>query len=471
MNENMTLVKQDVKLPWLRLALSFIFIFNPNISVIDPLPDFIGYILIVLSLSKFSMLCATLAEAKKAFEKMIIVDGAKLLALIWIFGLDTTASRSSSMLMASFSISALEVMFGLPAFLKLFAGISELGNYHPNTTIHATPRTTARSSYTESLRSFTLFFVVFKAAMTLLPELAELGNSSYSQVEPLFDIYRYIGIMRFLSAVPVLFVGVIWLVRVIKYFRRLAADSELNDSMCEKYRREISPKEGTFVIRYVKIGSWLLTAAAVLTLDFTLEGVNIMSDAAVAVFLALAMLFFSKAVSMNTRPTYISAVCYAILSIGTDVLSILFDELYSYGMLDTNSRAMALYICMLAVQLIKSVSFVVMLSLAITQIKKLVRTHTGYVLGFEAKNDKEQKQIDGMQEELSRSFTHILDVSVIYVIADIALSLYGIFYAFMRRNVGFLGVVDFAAGILFIAMTVRALGDLRFSVQTKYMLE
>ena len=50
---------------WLIPALCFLF--NPNIAVIDVLPDFIGYIFLCLALSEIADLNDDLAEAKTAF--------------------------------------------------------------------------------------------------------------------------------------------------------------------------------------------------------------------------------------------------------------------------------------------------------------------------------------------------------------------------------------------------------------------
>ena len=72
---------RTAKIPWGLMALAFVFLFNPNISVLDVLPDFFGYIILSLALLKVSMLCEGLAEARRAFERLILVDGAKILAM------------------------------------------------------------------------------------------------------------------------------------------------------------------------------------------------------------------------------------------------------------------------------------------------------------------------------------------------------------------------------------------------------
>ena len=86
--------KREAQIPWIAFSVAFLFIFNPNISIVDLLPDFFGYIILSVSLVKLSMISEGLVEARKAFERMIIIDGAKLLALIWVFGIDVSSARS-----------------------------------------------------------------------------------------------------------------------------------------------------------------------------------------------------------------------------------------------------------------------------------------------------------------------------------------------------------------------------------------
>ena len=78
-------MKKQSKIQFLPIGLSLIFLFNPNIAVIDVLPDFIGYILISLALIKLSDINETIAEAASLFNKMILIDAAKIFAIVWIF--------------------------------------------------------------------------------------------------------------------------------------------------------------------------------------------------------------------------------------------------------------------------------------------------------------------------------------------------------------------------------------------------
>ena len=67
------------QIPWGLFIIAGVFLFNPNIAIFDFLPDFIGYIILSIALTKLAMLDDNLYEAKRAFDRMIIVDIGKIL--------------------------------------------------------------------------------------------------------------------------------------------------------------------------------------------------------------------------------------------------------------------------------------------------------------------------------------------------------------------------------------------------------
>ena len=236
----------SMKKIWVLLAIGFAFTFNPNVAIIDPLPDIIGYAIISFALGRLAMINQTLEEAKRAFEKMMLVDGARLLAIIWIFGMEALSERNTSMLVWCFAFAVLEGIFLIPAYIKLFKGISELGDFYSGTAIHEKAKR-GRLSHTEKIRNFAIAFVCLKAIMNVLPELSVLSDSSNVEAVYVSSLYRYIGVLRGFCFIPVLAVGIVWLVREIKYFKRLRCDVELNASLEKAYAAKEEKQKGLFV--------------------------------------------------------------------------------------------------------------------------------------------------------------------------------------------------------------------------------
>ena len=81
---------------WGMIAVGLLFLFNPNINIIDVLPDFIGYIFLCLGGAKLTDLNESIDRALSAFRKMILIDAGKWLALMWVFGMSVTSERNSS---------------------------------------------------------------------------------------------------------------------------------------------------------------------------------------------------------------------------------------------------------------------------------------------------------------------------------------------------------------------------------------
>lgn len=473
MNGNDRLERKQARaarIPWGAIALSFVFLFNPNVSIIDPLPDFIGHIILSLSLVKLSLVCDGLTDARRAFERMILIDGAKLLALLWVFGIEATSERNSSLMLWSFVFGFLEIAFLAPAFVKLFNGLTELGNFHKNTAIHGSNKPGGHS-YTDKLKKLSVFMVVFKAVMAFLPELADLSNSSYDETSVFINIYRYIGIMRALCFVPALAVGTVWLVKALRYVSRIRADKVFCRSVEDTYREKILPKDGIFTVRNVKAATWFLVAAAVLTIDFELDGVNIFPDILVLVFLALSFVYFRKATKLSVKLPAIMMGLYGISTVFADAADMYYHNNYTYSAMERSSEAFKHYLVYVGAVALKGILFVGLLAVVFLRVRKIIDEHTGYVRGKEIHSEGEQARILEIHNELGKNFIRALDAAIIYVISDILCSFYGLFYAFANRNMGWFSVVNIACAILFIGMTVRAVSELREAVQTKYMLE
>ena len=103
--ENIKNKERDMKtvekkqMSWGLFIIAFVFLFNPNIAIIDPLPDFLGYIILSVALTKLAMINEHLYDAKRAFDRMIIVDIGKIIAILWVFGMDAVSERNTSMLL------------------------------------------------------------------------------------------------------------------------------------------------------------------------------------------------------------------------------------------------------------------------------------------------------------------------------------------------------------------------------------
>ena len=140
------------------------------------LPDFLGYILLCLGLSRVAPLNDSIDGALSIFKKMILIDAGKWLALLWVFGIATPGEQTSSLMLWAFVFATAEVICLIPAYYKLFDGINQLGYFYDNSSIFV-QGSGKKKNATDRIRRLTVVFVTMKAVLSFLPELADMTNN------------------------------------------------------------------------------------------------------------------------------------------------------------------------------------------------------------------------------------------------------------------------------------------------------
>ena len=200
------------------LALAFVFLFNPNLNIVDILPDFIGYALLCIFLSKLSDMNEDIAVATKGFLRAFFVDVAKLASIFLVFGNQNPQEQNTLLLLLSFVFAVLELLILFPAYKALFNGFITLGYKFPNTAVLGKVSANAKANHTERARLFTFIFLIVKTAMYTLPEFAVLSTHSYDEFAATLYIYDYVGLLRAFAIIVCLVVGIIWFVHIRAYF-------------------------------------------------------------------------------------------------------------------------------------------------------------------------------------------------------------------------------------------------------------
>ncbi len=468
---------KKIRLGWMACAVAGIFLFEPNINIVDVIPDFFGYLILAFGLGKLADLNESVYEARAGFEKMIGISAGKFLVLFWTFGLTVPSERSSSLMLWSFVFCVLELIFVLPAVIKLFKGIMELGTYYDNTSVlgYSTFQQKKKrgKNYTEKLRSLTVGFVILKSLLSFLPELADMSNLSYDESSGMVNLYRYIGIMRILAFVPVLIVGTIWLIRLIRYCMRVKRDIAFQNQIETAYCEKILPRRGLFITRGVKASSIVLGAAAVLSFDFRLGDVSFFSDSQLssinlipdflsAILFLIFLFMIRRWISKVHKATYFSAIGYLVFSVVSFVEEIRFFGKYDYFSVVRSEGAASEFTVMLILEGLKICFFMAtVISIGVIE-SRVIEEHTGYVVTKEINENTER--IKATQNELRKSFLPVLICGVIYAVSDIA-------YELFIRKFGFMGLINVCCALLFIGILIKTIGEINNAVRTKYMLE
>lgn len=451
-----------LRLGW--IALSFIFFWNPNVGVFDFLPDFVGYLCLCIGLSKLADLNESIENALSLFRKMILIDLGKLLAILWIFGLGAPSERNASLLLFTFAFAVGECIVLIPAYGKLFYGMTQLGYFFPNESIFSEEGSQKRKSKTDKAGRFTRFFVIFKATLSVLPELAELTNGDYSELATANSLYRYIGIMRLMAFLPVLVVGIVWCVRMVSYFRRIGKDAPLLEGLQEKYRTSVLPKKGLFVRRSFNLAFMLLMVGLILSADFRLENRNMLPDFLCSVALFFALYFLSRHIEIpKAHWIGLCSLHFVLSAIGYVTEWRFFGEYY-YSAILRNDEARNAYILVVGFNFLKTLAFVALMWVLVRALHATVLNHTGYVAGRENFGEQEKKMIEDLHREEWRSLLYTFIASVLYGISDICFDLFAPEY-------GFMGLINLIFAAICVIAFFRTMSGIQNGIQTKYMLE
>ena len=313
------------------VAAAAFFLFDPNISVIDLLPDAVGYIFLTLGLSQLSYMSDQIAEAYERFKKMILVSVAKLASLIVIFGLSDAANRPYMLLLFSFSFGVVELLFLIPAYAELFKGILTISDRQGGRVAYLSKRN-GGSSYAERIHILTVVFVVFKIVSATWPEALSLLSTEYTESFVMY-MYEYIGVFRILAFLPTLAFGIVWLVRFRGLFSRLGREEELVSNIKTTFENDLFPKTGMFIRRALNAVILALTVAAVFCVDLAMGSVGIVGDSAAEINIMpdwiAAVLILASAVMLNryverVNGVKISATVFLAVSLAASALKILF---------------------------------------------------------------------------------------------------------------------------------------------------
>ena len=281
------------KISFIPIAFACIFLFNAFINIVDIIPDFIGYIILSATLVKLGTMSSDIEVSAKCFRYMIVVDISKYASLMWIFGVTVGREQNNAVLLVTFVYAVLEVILLVLSFNKLFSGFVALGYVHENTAILGSKREKGKS-YTEKIKSFTIFFIVIRSLLSVLPEFAVLTQTEYTEGSFVMYLYEYIGTMRGLSFFIATIIGIVWVVKIYKYFTRIQNDTVFCDLVIERYNRDVAPKESIFVLRNFGVATVMLVFASAFLFDLRFNGISIIPDAIAAIFFVVGIFLLRK---------------------------------------------------------------------------------------------------------------------------------------------------------------------------------
>ena len=338
---------------------------NPNVSMIDLIPDCIAYALILYALRHISTFAPYMQEATDNFRKLFYITLIKFPALFIMFSM---ATQRVTITLFSLSFAIIELFFLIPAFNALFEGFYYLGSrFGCESALKEIPKKP------EAIHFVTILFLILKHALSTLPDFLFLFEYDPITGEGFTVTNIQYFFVMILAFVITLVFAIIWLSYILPYLRGIAKD-EGTITLTSPEGVDLSLRENMRL--RLSFPYFLFGAALCFSVDLVVDQKNILPDYLAAVcFIGLAILLY-----VNTARKPILPFLFSGLYLASTVLFSVFrtrfyenfkeSDLTSYtggqgGYLPVNEEALAAYLPVNITSLIAEILFAacVMLSL------------------------------------------------------------------------------------------------------------
>lgn len=448
---------------WSGLVWAFVFLMNPDIGILDILPDFIGYIIFCASIAKIADIDDSISEAHGLLQKMIYVSIAKFVALFVVFGLLPPTDRSVGMLLFAFVFTVFELIYVFPAIVKLTDGILYLSVRHEGTAAYTPSGLLKKRGYqrtiTEKVRRLSVIFVIAKAACRTLPEFASLTEQTFDSTAG-SSLYLYTNIFRMLGVLAELVFMLIWFIPTVRYIRLIKQDSVFVGNLERKYAAEIQSKPDRPARRAIKAAFFCFGAAAVFIPDMYFDSINVLPDTLSALCVILGLWMVRKHIKGWQKVSVIAAV-YAVVSAAALVLDYRFRFKFYPESILRDIKAYNLYAVYCGVRGLSELVFVALVfALLWIIMKNIITGHTGFVAT--GAYDQTEK-IRVLHEELSRRLIVPAVFAGLSALTDIV-------SMFLINTADFMWLIEFLISALFAFFMIRLMMEIDEQIEHKYML-
>ncbi len=380
-------MKKTKALGIMMMAVGAFFLINPTVNIIDIIPDFIGYLLIVLGIDRLADMEDHFAEAKKGFVLLTVVSAAKTASCLLLSVIDGTF-----VILLSFAFALLEALFFIPAMTKLFGGFNYYGLRLESKACEGIYKkayvkdengnkvnTMKKARSSDSILALSVIAFVIRALCYFLPQLPTLfsyGDSAVINGEYVRDMADFIPHMYVLCAVVVLAVSLPWAISFCRYIKGIAGDEALIATLEEKYNESVAPNENYFAEKKTK-AVWVVTIlAAVFCFSIYIDYVNWLPSGVACVFFAVVALMLKKS-SRAAVPTAVFGFLGIIPSALEVILQYQYTELkytpssFLYGI----GQSKVLYPRIIVAEAVSAVFLIVCIWLAAKCIEGMIREH------------------------------------------------------------------------------------------------
>lgn len=280
------------------VLVGLLFLFSPDVSLVDLLPDFIGWLLIMLGVSGLADIEMRVEDAKALSRRMILITLVKLALSLFTFRFS-----SATLLLATFSYAIVEVITVIPLVSNLFTGLDYCA---------MRVGSPLDSGKLNTAKWYLYVFFAVKNLLSVIPATVSLfdsgmtGNFSTNTWFINFDAALRVLMVFcfFLSSV----VSIVMLVYFIPFWREVIKNRDLNSKMAEHRRLTVLEVPARMLKKNTGAILSVLSFAVVFFFDFYLDGTDILPTFIGFGGVAIAGILAKKNMGFKTLPLTVTSL-------------------------------------------------------------------------------------------------------------------------------------------------------------------
>lgn len=244
-----------------RLLAGFLFLLSPDFVIIDVLPDFIGYLLIISGLSRLADIDERAEDARVLSKRLLFLSIVKAVLTLFIGQLQKT-----NLLLVTFSLAVLDVILIIPFVKQLFHSLDYTA------TRQGVMVSSKKTSELRILMNFTLVLkdlLCFAPSLVSLVDPSETGNFSSDLWR--VDFKSLFNVLTLLAFFVMAVLGLFMAVKASIYFSTLARNRELVERLYSNFDKTVLQVPERLISKNIRALSVIVTPAFLFFADFYID--------------------------------------------------------------------------------------------------------------------------------------------------------------------------------------------------------
>lgn len=364
------------------LPFAFIFLFDPGMSIVDPLPDFIGYTIMCIALSNLSDISTRIQEAISGFRKGILISLMRMIAIYLLNSYFIESELSVGLLLFVFVFSFFELFVLIPAFRCFFEGLLSLGITNDGSVIYYkkirrikrldgegneyTDVVESNRNITEKAYFLTFAFLCIKALAVTLPEFTSLTDNTS---------YEFISLLRLFGILISLPIGIIWLINMLSFISKVRRDRPFINNLSTLFIKNAKEKPNLYVVKRTSMGLFSLLLATALSVNFYSNYVDLVPDFVFYLILILSSILLSK-FSKKWKAMLALGICGSVVAYFSYYSTVSFHEKFTPTAVKKSIEAYNMFYQVLGLQIAESVIMISTVVCIVLVLWDIYRAHS-----------------------------------------------------------------------------------------------